>query len=79
MLRNHLISPSSFPLIKSHANPIWEYLHLLTKLRVVKQLSSELFMKVTEIKFHKNVEDALEADEKVIHALQTTLPNKIQA
>ncbi|WP_176555738.1 competence protein CoiA [Virgibacillus ndiopensis] len=79
ILRNQLISPNYFPLIKSNANPIQEYLKLLTQLCVIKQFAAQQFIKLKEITFHKNVEEALEADEKIINALLTNIPNKIQA
>lgn len=70
LLRQHLDRANNFPLIQSEESPLNQYLQLLEKLNVIKQLSPHHFMKIKPVAFYKNIEEALQGDEMIIKQLQ---------
>ncbi|SDQ88827.1 competence protein CoiA [Virgibacillus salinus] len=76
LLRRHIHHPKEFPLIKQAVNPVHQYLQLLEQLDVIQQVSPNYFAKKNPIKFHKNIEQALAGDEKLLNLLIT---NKLRA
>ncbi|QKY68613.1 competence protein CoiA [Lentibacillus sp. CBA3610] len=69
LLRHHLQSPKSFPLINSHANPIYEYLKLLEQLRVICEISPKCFIKQKSLLFYQHIEAALDGDYQLMDQL----------
>ncbi|UJL47629.1 hypothetical protein KFZ58_07125 [Virgibacillus sp. NKC19-16] len=78
-LRKQFLSPQYFPLSHSTENPITQYLQLLSHLDIVKQKTVHSFTKINPVKFHKNIEDALKADEAMMDFLVAKASDKIQA
>src|SRR5699024_5937875 len=62
LLRHHFRDSTSFPLIKSAANPIHQYLQLLQQLGIIRETSPNYFTKENPIKFYKHIEAALDGD-----------------
>ncbi|WP_404451747.1 competence protein CoiA [Virgibacillus necropolis] len=58
-----------FFLIKGVDNPIYEYLALLKKLQIIEEINARLFKKVKEIHFHKNIEESLAADARLMNQI----------
>lgn len=79
VLRNHFYEPSHFPLIKSTEHPIKQYFHLLEQLEIIQQQSSDQFIKLKTIPFHKHVDDALISDDLILDELILKSRNKIRA
>ncbi|WP_106497977.1 competence protein CoiA [Lentibacillus sp. Marseille-P4043] len=75
-LRNQMIPLSNFPLIKADNNPIQHYLLLLAQLNILKQKSSQHFIKQTNFQFHQSIEAALEEDKNIINQLITQLSQR---
>ena len=73
LLRQHVHQVNDFPLIQSNESPIKQYLHLLEKLQVIKQLSPHHYTKTKSITFHKNIESALQDDEIIINQLRQSI------
>ncbi|WP_373895697.1 competence protein CoiA [Virgibacillus sp. CBA3643] len=78
-LRKQLLSPLYFPLIHSTEKPVTQYLQLLAHLDIMKQTTAHSFIKINEIKFHKNIDAALKADEAMMNYSLSKASNKIQA
>ncbi|MGY0692695.1 competence protein CoiA [Virgibacillus sp. FSP13] len=78
-LRSQTIPLSNFPLIKTDNNPIRHYLFLLAQLNILKQKSSQHFIKQTNFQFHQTLETALEEDNHIVNELKTNNSIKIQA
>lgn len=70
LLRNHLLSPQHFPLLKQRKSPIKQYLQLLIKLDVIKQVIPGQYQKTKSISFLKQVDAAIESDEAVMRQLE---------
>lgn len=69
LLKQHLLPVSYFPLMKSEANPIQEYLSLLTELKVIQPISKTAFVKTNLLEFHTHVEAAAAKDQEVMDEL----------
>lgn len=79
-LRPYMNSPTHFPLIHSHQNPILEYVKLLEQLEIVKQISRYNYVKTKPIHFHSHIERALSGDKAIMNKLSEQLNvNKKQA
>ena len=55
--------------MKSEANPIQEYLSLLTELKVIQPISKTAFVKTNLLEFHTHVEAAAAKDQEVMDEL----------
>lgn len=69
LLQYHLHDRNLFPLINSPNCPIQQYLFLLEKLNVIKEQSSNNFIKKKPVHPHRNIENALISDKMVINRL----------
>lgn len=78
-LRKQILSTHHVPLIHAPENPITQYLRLLANLNIIKQESPHSFTKTNPIKFHKNIEESLKADEEMISFLTVNTSDKMQA
>jgi len=61
-----LISPRFFPLIKQLQHPINEYFRRLQRLNYLSQKDKNTFVKIKDLKFHKHVEQAIAADQRLM-------------
>ncbi|SFA82577.1 Competence protein CoiA-like family, contains a predicted nuclease domain [Lentibacillus halodurans] len=65
-LRHHLRHAKFFPLIRSAANPIYQYLQLLEYLQIVRETSPHCFIKQNPIPFYQHIEAALGKDDQLM-------------
>lgn len=79
LMDGHIAHSADFPLIHTNAHPIYQYLLLLTQLRILKQSSPHHFTKQQNLFFYKNVEDAVKGDMILLQRLQAKNEIKIQA
>src|SRR5699024_7438767 len=69
ILRGHWSYQTNHPLMQTNETAIRQYLLLLEKLQIIKQVTSHQFVKVNSIKFHKHIEDALESDRMLMNVM----------
>src|SRR5699024_8116164 len=69
LLDGHIAQSGDFPLIHPNVHPIYQYLLLLTQLRILKQASSHHFTKQQDLFFYNNVEDAVKGDVTLLQRL----------
>lgn len=58
-----------FSLLKKLDDPIYQYLLLLKKLNIIEEKEPNIFVKIKDIHFHKNIEDSLKADAQLMNRL----------
>lgn len=58
-----------FSLLNEMEDPIYQYLLLLQKLQIIEEIDPNLFKKVGEISFHKNIEHSLKEDARLMNQL----------
>ena len=58
-----------FSLLKAFDDPIYQYLQLLTILHIIEEIEPHIFKKMKEIQFHKNIEDSLKEDARLMNWL----------
>ncbi|MFD1360158.1 competence protein CoiA [Lentibacillus salinarum] len=69
VLRSHLRNPRLFPLVKSFANPVYQYLYLLERMQVIREVSPKAFAKQTAIPSYQHLEAALNGDNELMNQL----------
>ncbi len=70
ILRSQMHKPSFFPLIKSAANPITQYLQMLEQLHIIHKQSPTTFRKQMPIHFYEHLEEAMDGDERLMRQLR---------
>lgn len=66
LLQSHFYLDSEFPLISFYIHPVEYYLRWLIKLLIIEKVSSTSYKKISEFKFFNHIEEAINADKKLI-------------
>lgn len=70
LLHDHMANRQTFPSFLSANNPIEEYLHLLEQLQIVMRRSPRHFVKINPIRFYNHIEEAVQADRRLMKQLR---------
>lgn len=66
LLRYHFRNSTSFPLIKSADNPVYQYLQLLEQLGIIKETYPDHFTKQNKFMFYEHIESSLNGDDQLM-------------
>lgn len=75
-LQKHIQQKTYFPLLYSSKTALYEYLQLLTELDIIHRLSSQTFIKKNDLKFPKNIEEALKSDKILMNEMIQNIKTK---
>jgi competence protein CoiA len=72
-LRNEMYQQKDFSLtyqVSELSDPLYQYLRILSQLKIVKKISAMTFIKLSDIDFPTTIEEAIAADKEVLRQLQ---------